>query len=121
RLPLIDGRQTRQTKMPDIPISSERERGAMRSFQLRPILAAIAIAQGLLLGMGCTGARAANFPAPGRSITLMVPYAPGGGTDTGARLMAAALEPLLKTSVQVVNRPGAGSEVGLTQLVRAKP
>jgi tripartite-type tricarboxylate transporter receptor subunit TctC len=93
----------------------------MRSFQLRPILAAIAIAQGLLLGMGCTGARAANFPAPGRSITLMVPYAPGGGTDTGARLMAAALEPLLKTSVQVVNRPGAGSEVGLTQLVRARP
>ena len=35
--------------------------------------------------------------------------------------MAAALEPLLKTSVQVVNRPGAASEVGLTQLARSRP
>jgi len=42
---------------------------------------------------------------------MLVGYAPGGATDTSARLMAAALEPLLHTSVQVVNRPGAGSQV----------
>jgi tripartite-type tricarboxylate transporter receptor subunit TctC len=93
----------------------------MRLFRFWRIMAATVIAQGLLLAAGGTGARAANFPQPGRPITVIVPYAPGGATDTGARLMAAALEPLLKTSIQVVNRPGAGSEVGLTQLVRAKP
>src|SRR3954471_4573601 len=63
---------------------------------------------------------AAGFP-DGRPIVLIVPYAPGGVTDTGARLMAAALEPLLNTSVRVVNRVGAASQVGLTELVRAKP
>src|ERR1700743_1576180 len=65
-------------------------------------------------------ARAAAFP-DGRPIEIIVPYAPGGATDTGARLMAAALEPLLHTSVEVVNRAGAASQVGLTQLVRSKP
>jgi tripartite-type tricarboxylate transporter receptor subunit TctC len=93
----------------------------MRLLQLRRAIAAMAMAQLLLLATGSAEARAANFPEPGRSITVLVPYAPGGSTDTSARLMAAALEPLLKTSVQVVNRPGAGSEVGLTQLVRARP
>jgi len=50
-----------------------------------------------------------------------VPYAPGGVTDTGARLMAAALEPLLGTSVQVINRAGAASQVGLSELAHSKP
>ena len=63
----------------------------------------------------------AEYPEHGRPITIIVGYAPGGATDTAARLMAAAMEPMLHTSVQVVNRPGAGSQVGLTQLVRAKP
>ncbi len=88
---------------------------------VRRIVAALVFALMLsLAGVGGDG-RAQSYPRPGRPITLMVPYAPGGGTDTGARLMAAGMEPILKTSVQVVNRPGAGSEVGLTQLVRARP
>ncbi len=93
----------------------------MQQFHVRLIMAVIAVVQCLLLGVGSTGVRAASFPEAGRPITVLVPYAPGGATDVGARLMAAALEPLLKTSVQVVNRPGAGSEVGLTQLVRSRP
>ncbi len=79
----------------------------------------IAITAILLLPIAVT--HAADFPEHGRPITIIVPYAPGGATDTGARLMAAALEPLLHTSVEVVNRAGAASQVGLTQLVRSKP
>jgi tripartite-type tricarboxylate transporter receptor subunit TctC len=71
-------------------------------------------------GLAASRARAASFP-DGKPIALIVPYAPGGVTDTGARLMAAALEPLLKAPVRVVNRPGAASQVGLTELVRARP
>jgi len=41
--------------------------------------------------------------------------------DTSARLMAFALEPELHTSIQIVNRPGAASQVGMTELVRARP
>jgi tripartite-type tricarboxylate transporter receptor subunit TctC len=91
----------------------------MMSFRIR-LLAAI----GMILPLLCVVIRPANaaeYPEHGRPITMIVGYAPGGATDTAARLMAAAMEPLLHTSVQVVNRPGAGSQVGLTQLVRAKP
>jgi tripartite-type tricarboxylate transporter receptor subunit TctC len=88
------------------------------------LLRSAAVATGAALaalGVLAAPARAQNFPEPGRPITIIVPYAPGGATDTSARIMAAALEPLLHTSVEVVNRPGAGSQVGLTQLVRSKP
>ena len=93
----------------------------MRLFHVRRIVVAVVFALMLSLGVVGADARAQAYPRPGRPITLMVPYAPGGATDTGARLMAAGMESILKTSVQVVNRPGAGSEVGLTQLVRARP
>lgn len=66
-------------------------------------------------------AQAQNFPAAGKPITLIVPYAPGGVTDTGARLMAAGLEQELKSSVQVVNKAGAASQLALTELVRSTP
>ncbi len=93
----------------------------MQPCEIGRIMAAFVITQALVLAMGTAGARAESYPRPGRPITVIVPYAPGGATDTGARLMAAGLEPILKTSVQVVNRPGAGSQVGLTQLVRSRP
>jgi tripartite-type tricarboxylate transporter receptor subunit TctC len=89
----------------------------MRSFRLHLSAFIVAVASFLLP----SAAKAAGYPEPGRPITVIVGYAPGGATDTAARLMAAALEPLLHTSVQVVNRPGAGSQVGLTQLVRSDP
>jgi tripartite-type tricarboxylate transporter receptor subunit TctC len=80
-----------------------------------------AIATAVAFAAGVSVAAHAEYPEKGRPITVIVPYAPGGATDTGARLMAAGLEPLLHANLQVVNRPGAGSQVALTQLVRAKP
>lgn len=62
-----------------------------------------------------------SFPQRGRPISLIVPYAPGGVTDTAGRLMAAALERELGTPVQVLNRAGAASQIGLTELTRARP
>src|SRR5690349_24290899 len=79
----------------------------------------LALAGALLACCGDAGAQA--FPVKGRTITLIVPYAPGGVTDTGARLMAAGLEKELATSVVVLNKAGAASQIGLTELVRAKP
>src|SRR5690349_14791031 len=65
-------------------------------------------------------AMAQDFPA-GKTITIILPYAPGGATDTAARLMAQGLEKELKTRVQIVNKAGAASQVGLSELVRATP
>ncbi len=63
----------------------------------------------------------ATWPQPGRPITLIVPYAPGGGVDTSARMIAAGMEKEFPVPVQVLNRPGAGSQIGATELVRARP
>ncbi|MHB0869460.1 MAG: tripartite tricarboxylate transporter substrate binding protein [Chloroflexota bacterium] len=62
-----------------------------------------------------------DYPAKGKYITLIVPWPAGGGTDVPARLLAAGLEKELGTSFQIVNKPGASSLIGMTELVRAKP
>ncbi|MEO8303135.1 MAG: tripartite tricarboxylate transporter substrate binding protein [Betaproteobacteria bacterium] len=78
---------------------------------------------GIALGGWCAAVlgQATPFPQRGKSITLIVPYASGGVTDTGARLMAVGLEKELMTPVVVVNKPGASSQVGLMELLRSKP
>jgi tripartite-type tricarboxylate transporter receptor subunit TctC len=73
-----------------------------------------------IAGAATISAQAQGFHG-GKVINIIVPYAPGGTTDTAARLMAAGLETELKTKVQVVNKAGAASQVGLTDLVRSPP
>ena len=68
-----------------------------------------------------SGAWAQDFPVKGKPITIIVPYAAGGVTDTGARVLAAAMEKELGTPVQVVNKIGAASQIGLSELVRSAP
>lgn len=66
-------------------------------------------------------AQGAAFADKSRPITHIVAYPPGGGTDVTARLLAPMLEKELGVPVQVVNKPGAGGQVGFTELVRSKP
>ncbi|MBW6509995.1 MAG: tripartite tricarboxylate transporter substrate binding protein [Desulfuromonadales bacterium] len=54
-------------------------------------------------------------------ITMIVAFSPGGSTDVAARLAAVYIEKYLGQSVVVLNRPGAGGEVGFTALAEAKP
>ncbi|MBR0671500.1 tripartite tricarboxylate transporter substrate binding protein [Neoroseomonas soli] len=56
-----------------------------------------------------------------RTLELIVPYPPGGGNDTGARALAPLLERELGIPVVVQNRPGAGSQIGMAQVARARP
>lgn len=58
---------------------------------------------------------------PSKPIELIVGYAPGGGTDLVARLLARHLEKQVGGSVVVLNRPGAGGGIGFGELARAKP
>jgi tripartite-type tricarboxylate transporter receptor subunit TctC len=72
-------------------------------------------------GGGATDGATEQWPRPGRSIELIVAFAPGGAQDTAARLVAPVLEAELGTPVEVVNRPGAGGQVGYTELTGAEP
>lgn len=56
---------------------------------------------------------------PNRAIKLIVPYAPGGGTDLTARLMAKVMTTSLGQSVVVENRAGAGGTIGNEAVAKA--
>jgi tripartite-type tricarboxylate transporter receptor subunit TctC len=64
---------------------------------------------------------AAQAPYPTRSVTIVAPYPPGGAADLTARPFAPALERVLKQTVVVLNKPGAGGAVGTQSVVVAKP
>lgn len=57
---------------------------------------------------------------PDRQITMIVAFAAGGGTDTSARTIARFMERDLGQPVVVLNRPGAGGEIGFAELARAR-
>lgn len=58
---------------------------------------------------------------PSRPVELIVPFAAGGGTDILARLLTEGLTRRLGQTFVVINRPGANTNVGTAQAVRAKP
>jgi tripartite-type tricarboxylate transporter receptor subunit TctC len=60
---------------------------------------------------------------PERPIEMIVAYSPGGGTDTVARTLASFVEKYLGdgATITIVNKPGAGGEIGFTELAKAKP
>jgi len=58
---------------------------------------------------------------PTRQITFVVPYAPGGGTDTVTRIIAPKLSDSWKQTIVIENRAGAGGIVGNNLVARASP
>ena len=81
----------------------------------RSLLAAAIAAAHLLPAV----ARAQDWPA--RPITLLVGFAPGGGTDIIARLLAPALQAELGQPIAVENRPGASGTIAALAGTRAAP
>jgi tripartite-type tricarboxylate transporter receptor subunit TctC len=60
-----------------------------------------------------------NYPA--RPVQLMVAYPAGGSTDVAARIVAAIAEKHLGQQILILNKGGAGGQVGWTEMTRQKP
>jgi tripartite-type tricarboxylate transporter receptor subunit TctC len=70
-----------------------------------------------LVSTSCAFAQADNFPS--KSIRLIVPYPPGGGTDTLMRIIVPPLTEIWKQSIVIENRPGASGAVGADAVIRS--
>lgn len=81
----------------------------MKSSRVTRLLAAVALAV------------AASPALAAEALKLIIPTAPGGGTDGFFRVLAREVEPLLGEPVIVQNVPGAGGTIGLAQMVRSPP
>ena len=66
-----------------------------------------------------TGSAALAQKYPTKAIRLIVPYAPGGSTDTHGRLLADRLRPRLGKAVIVENRPGVNGTIGMGVAARS--
>jgi tripartite-type tricarboxylate transporter receptor subunit TctC len=89
-------------------------------FALGRVLYAAVSAIGAIVFCWCAPpAQAADYP--NRSINLIVPSPPGGGTDTQARILAPKLGQLLGQPVIIENRGGASGNIGAQAVARAEP
>ncbi|MEK8028560.1 MAG: hypothetical protein RLY78_1803 [Pseudomonadota bacterium] len=68
---------------------------------------------------GPAAAQTAAWPT--RPVTIVVPFAPGGGTDTGARILAEQLSRRWGQTVLVDNKSGAAGQIGADSVAKARP
>jgi tripartite-type tricarboxylate transporter receptor subunit TctC len=77
----------------------------------------VALVLTIVAGIG--GAQAQTYPV--RSLTLVVPFPPGGSTDAAARIMAERMRASLGQPIVIENVGGAGGSIGVGRVVRSAP
>ena len=88
----------------------------MKAPSRRRVLAGVA---GLAASASLRSASAAPYPE--RTVTLIVPFAPGGSTDILARIVSDHLQRSLRQPVVVENRTGASGNIGTAAAARSAP
>ena len=79
------------------------------------------IALALALAGSCYVGSSLADEYPSRPVRLIVPYAPGGGADTVARIVARRVSDSIGQTVVIENRGGAGAIIGTEMVAKAEP
>ena len=74
-----------------------------------------------LLAMFALAALPCAAQYPDRNVTFLANFPPGGLVDIVTRVMAEGMKPKFPHGITVVNKPGAGGAVGVSDLIQAKP
>ena len=74
----------------------------------------------IAVGLLVSGAAFAQGAWPARAVTMIVPFPPGGGTDTGARILAEQLGKRWGQTVVVENKGGAAGQIGADLVAKSK-
>lgn len=98
------------TSQPHRPAAATDRRHALRNL----LFAALAVT-----GLAAGPAQADDWPS--KPIKIIVPYTPGGSTDTVTRIVMEKLGPRLNQTIVVENRPGANSSLGSALVAKAEP
>ncbi|KAG1256916.1 hypothetical protein G6F68_009555 [Rhizopus microsporus] len=102
----------------DARLTATEETPMTKSFA--GLRAALLPALALTVALGAPGLAASQAaPAVPATITMVVPFPPGGSNDVFARVLAEKLGARLSTTVIVENRPGAGGAIGAEYVARA--
>jgi len=91
-----------------------------KTLSIKKVCAALVAMTGLCLTTGYTHAQGVDT-YPTKPIKLVVPFAPGGVTDTSGRIIAEGLSKRLGQQVIVENKPGASGNIGAQQVATATP
>lgn len=91
----------------------------MKRFIVR--IVSVAVVTTLFVFASQASAVAASFPEKGKVINWIVQFGAGTGADMTARTMKPGLEKALGVPIVIINKPGGGGMVGITELVRSKP
>jgi len=79
------------------------------------------VALTLIVAATCSAGAARADDYPSRPIRIIVPYAPGGGADTVARIVARRVSDTIGQPIVIENRTGAGSILGTDAVAKAEP
>jgi len=74
-----------------------------------------------LAGLACLGSSGPGAAFPERPVKLVVPFSPGGGTDSITRALADGMAQALGHAVVVDNKPGAGTVIGSDAVAKSTP
>src|SRR5688572_10251986 len=85
------------------------------------VVAALSLAAAVVFIAANAPALAQTYPEKGKTITFIVAFPAGSGSDISARLLLPHLEKHVGAPVRILNKPGAGGQIGATELVKSAP